>query len=741
MMPRRVALYAATVLLPLTCVPFGIAQTGAPKPAGGDKPRARIVRAAGPIHIDGRLDEPDWARSDVIKDFRDEEPNEGAPATEKTEVRVLFDAKNLYIGVQAYDSEPSKITARELLRDADFDNDDKVEVLIDTFHDRRNAYRFAVNPLGVQQDALVTDEGRDINVSWDANWISKAIRGPSGWTVEIAIPLMTLRFKEHLGTWGFNVARQIRRKHEETLWTSWQREYGLERVSQAGELDGVGDIRRRRLLEIKPYVTAGWRQGVPVIGRPAFDAGIRGTAGLEVARIGITPSLTAEFTVNPDFGQAEVDSQVVNLSRFSVFFPEKRDFFLENAGIFFFGGEQTNQLFFSRRIGLTDDGDPVPINYGAKVTGTIGKYRIGFLTAETRKLGDQSTVLGVPRQRFTVFRIKRQVLGTSSVGAIFVDREGSRFAEPSALAFQTRYHRAAGIDALINFTSHLKTSAFIMATWNPLIRSSIQSARIDNTYENDKWRFNAMYEDIGSNFDPQMGFVERNGVKHYFGEALWKPRPRFIPHVRSMDIEAAFDYYADRAGKLATRGDFLTWVTTFNNGSQFYFRPIQYARDVLKDPFEIRPGIVIPPGSYPAFRPIVGFQSDSSRKVTFDGTGSWGRFYTGTLAAYEASIGYRPNMHLNINLSDELNRGIMPAGKFTTNLVGARLDYNYSRNLLTSTFVQLNSAAQLSSVNFRFRYIFRPNSDFFIIYNQNTGRGLTRPSYSLQAKVSYDFTF
>jgi len=375
--------------------------------------RIHAPRISEPIKVDGRLDEPAWSRAEAADGFRMEEPHEGEPASERTEARILFDDKNLYVGVRAFDSEPARINSRELVRDASFSNDDKVEILIDTYHDRRNAFRFAVNPLGTQQDALITDEGRDVNLSWDAPWVSAGHIDQTGWTVEVAIPLTTLRYKEGQDTWGFNVARIIRRKNEENLWTSWQRSFGLERVSQAGELTGVGEIRRRRLREVKPYASGGWRQGVPQVGGRDFDSGVQGKGGLEVAKLGLTPSLTAEFTVNPDFGLAEVDQQVVNLSRFSVFFPEKRDFFLENAGVFLFGREEANQLFFTRRIGLTDDGAPVPIDYGAKVTGKVGRYNVGFLQVQTRRVGDPAGGFGVPRQQFTVARVKRDLLERS----------------------------------------------------------------------------------------------------------------------------------------------------------------------------------------------------------------------------------------------------------------------------------------------------------------------------------------
>ncbi len=308
--------------------------------------RIQAFRLTETIKIDGLLNEPAWSHAQPATDFLQERPIEGALASERTEVRVLFDDKNVYFGVRAFDSDTSQINARDLVRDSDFPNDDKIEILLDTYHDRRNAFRFAVNPLGTQQDALITDEGRDINASWDGSWLSQGHIDATGYVVEIAIPLTTLRFTEGIESWGLNISRIIRRKDEKDLWTSWQRSFGLERVSQAGVLSGVEEIRRRRLREIKPYAS--------------------------------TPSLTAEFTVNPDFGQAEVDDQIVNLSRFSVFFPEKRDFFLENSGIFLFGRQGENQAFFTRRIGLTDNGAPVPIDYGVKVTGKVGPYNIGY---------------------------------------------------------------------------------------------------------------------------------------------------------------------------------------------------------------------------------------------------------------------------------------------------------------------------------------------------------------------------
>jgi hypothetical protein len=697
--------------------------------------RIQAIRVSDTIKIDGVLDEADWSLAQPATDFRQERPIEGAPASERTEVRVLFDDKNIYFGIRAFDSDATHINARELVRDASFSNDDRIEILLDTYHDRRNAFRFAVNPLGTQQDALITDEGRDVNISWDAPWVSQGRIDAEGFVVEIAIPLTTIRFTKGLDKWGFNVARIIRRKDEESLWTSWQRSFGLERVSQAGELTGVDDIRRPRLREIKPYASGEWRQGAPLVGAEGFDAGVHARAGLEVAKLGITPSLTAEFTVNPDFGQAEVDDQIVNLTRFSVFFPEKRDFFLENSGIFLFGREGENQAFFTRRIGLTDSGLPVSIDYGAKVTGKIGSYNIGFLQVQTRKLGQASTGLGIPSQQFSVLRVKRDILQRSYIGAIFVNRQGATAVGGSS------YNRVGGVDAEFNLTDHYKFKAFWMGSATPGVRSGAGSSRIESIFENDLYRFITVYEDVGAKFNPEVGFIERNAIHQYFGQLAYKPRPKFIPHVQQMEFETQIEYYSDRNGKLATRQTELSWDTVFKNSADVFFRPIEYVNDVLTEPFQIRPGIVIPTGAYQFNRPRISFTSDVSKRFIFNVQEKWGDFYRGRRYETSGGITWRPNSHLLLDLLESYNKVRLREGDFSTSLFAGRVNYNFSRKLLTSALVQLNSAARLSVINVRLRYIYRPNSDLFVIYNQSTGAGLERPTYSFQIKLTRDFTF
>ncbi|PWT88516.1 MAG: hypothetical protein C5B55_12955, partial [Blastocatellia bacterium] len=375
------------------------------------------------------------------------------------------------------------------------------------------------------------------------------------------------------------------------------------------------------------------------------------------------------------------------------------------------------------------------IDYGAKITGKIGRYNVGFLQVQTRKLGTSTSGFGIPRQQFTVARVKRDILKRSYIGAMFVNRQGANSATGN------KYNRGAGVDAEFNLTDHYQLKAFLMGTATPGVRSSFLSGRVDSRYENDLWRFIGVYEDIGSNFNPEVGFVERNALHQYFGQAAYKPRPRFIPHVQQMEFETQLEYYTDRNWRLSTRQGELSWDTVFKNSSDLFFRPIEYVTDVLTEPFEIRPGIKIPPGTYNFNRPRVSYTSDSSKRLVLTGRYKWGNFYSGKRDEISGEATFRPNAHLLFDFTDSFNNVRLLQGNFTTNLITGRVDYNFSRKLLTSALMQINSAARLSAINVRLRYIYRPNSDLFVIYNQTTGVGLERPSYSFQIKLTRDFTF
>ncbi len=352
------------------------------QPSAADK-TLRALRVSTPIRVDGHLDEAEWQQAEAISDLIQQEPRVGEPVTERTEIRVLLDAEAIYIGATCFDSNRDGIIGREMRRDNALANDDRFEIVIDTFHDHRNAYHFVINPLGTQYDALITDEGQDINLEWDERWWSSVTISETGWSAEIRIPYTSLRSRPGADTFGVNFKRFIRRKNETAQWTGWDRDFNFLQVSQAGHLTGVDGIRTGLKLRVKPYALGGFEDPVP--GGPSAVDALR-DIGLETVKVSITPALTAEMTVNTDFAQADVDEAIVNLTRFPVFFPEKREFFLERAGIFEFGlggrrggvAERNLQMYFSRRIGLTDDREPVPIIAGAKVTGRAAGHGRGI---------------------------------------------------------------------------------------------------------------------------------------------------------------------------------------------------------------------------------------------------------------------------------------------------------------------------------------------------------------------------
>jgi hypothetical protein len=357
---------------------------------------------------------------------------------------------------------------------------------------------------------------------------------------------------------------------------------------------------------------------------------------------------------------------------------------------------------------------------------------VGFLQVQTRDQGETSDPLHVPREEFTIARVKEEIFSHSYIGAMFVNRQGGTY---------TAYNRGAGVDSEIYITDNWLVQAFLMGTATPGVRSSYLSGRVDSRFENARYRLIGVYEDIGTHFNPEIGFVERTGIRQYFGQAAYTPQPRFIPGVRSMEFETQLEYYADRTGHLSTRQTELTWNTTFNNSSNLFFRPVEDHTEVLSEPFEISDGIVIPSGSYRFNRPILGYTSDASKKISFEIDEQWGKFFGGYLSESNVALVFRPNEHFVLDVADGINRVTLPEGDFTTNLVLAHASVNLSRKLLTSTFAQVNSEGQITGVNVRFRYNYRPNSDFYIIYNQTTGRGLEAAQYSLQFKLTYDFTF
>jgi hypothetical protein len=513
----------------------GDAAGGAPSPPAAAAARAidygtahldrvlQAVRATGPIALDGALDEPAWRAAPLANNFLQNDPREGEPATFDTDVRVLYDDDALYFGVFARDDEPGRIIVNDLKKDFSTDGSDGFRIILDTFHDERNGYQFAINPAGAKWDAQMSNEGRENNANWDGIWDVATRVTETGWQAEIRIPFRTLKFDNRdTQTWGVNFERKLRRLNEDSYWSPLPRIYDIQRVSLAGSVEQLRGLRPGKNLRIKPFAASSSNTtGGDTVGD--FDAGFD-------VKYGVTSGLVWDFTVNTDFSQVEADEQQINLSRFNLFFPEKRDFFLDNSGIFQFGGggiggggggptagrqnsSQELRLFFSRRIGLSDNGEAIPVLAGTRLSGRQGAYSMGVLSIQQREQG------AVPSTNFTVLRLRRDILANSDIGAVLLNKE----------EFGPHFNRVAGVDANFRFGSFLTVNGYAARTFSP---GSVISgtgnelvSRGNVNYQDRTWQAQATFTAVGDRFNDELGFVARQGVNNTEAQASRRFRP------------------------------------------------------------------------------------------------------------------------------------------------------------------------------------------------------------------------
>ncbi len=685
----------------------------------------RAVRLERPLVVDGRLDDEIYTQVEAIGDFIQQEPHEGQPATEKTEAWVFFDDQAVYVAARCWDSQPERRVANERRRDHfNLFQNDHFGVIFDTFRDRRNGFLFYVNPLGGLFDGQTTDE-RETNRDWNTVWDAKVGTFPGGWTVEMAIPFRSLRYRPGLQVWGVNFRRAVRWKNEMSYLTLIPAAYsrnGLLRLSRAAALVGIEPPPVGLSLEVKPYATGGLRTDV--------EEGVRNdlarNAGFDV-KYGITRGLTADFTVNTDFAQVEDDEQRVNLTRFSLFFPEKRDFFLEGQGIFQFGGVTTRGgggpgggggfdgpnntpfLFFSRRIGLvTDEAGvtrSVPIVVGGRVTGKAGPYSLGLLHIRT---GDEPA-FGAVTTDFSVFRVKRDILRRSTVGLIATRRA------PAVDGAGDNY--AFGVDAGFSFFQNLTINTYYARTRTPGSAGDESSYRAQVEYAGDRYGLEVERLSVGRGFNPEIGFVRRDDMIRNYVQARFSPRPRRLRAVRKFGWEASLDYITDRAGRLETREAQARFNIEFENGDDWSLEGTEtYER--LDEPFDIADDVTIPAGEY-RFREVqTNYRLGPQRRVSGFVNASWGAFYDGerTQAGYRGRIEVTPSVSIEPGLSR--NWVDLPYGRFTTTLATMRATWTLTPRMFVGALVQFNSAGDLVATNVRFRWEYVPGSDFYIVYSE-----------------------
>ena len=674
--------------------------------------------------LDGTLNDPLWQQAAPISDFREREPFEGEAPTERTEVRILYTKHQVFFGIKCFDGQSKGIVATELRRDVPQELDDYFEIIIDSAHDRRNAYVFQINPLGTQRDALITEEQRtesnsgDGDSGWDGVWESQARINLEGWTATVAIPFSTLNFMRSKGVvWGINFKRFIRRKNEEDMWSGWRRAYGAARISQAGELHGISEIGSGRLFVVKPYGLLGFSHFPPNTTGTGFTPGTSAlhTGGVDV-KLGLRSNLVANFTANTDFADADVDTQQFNLTPYKLFFPEKRQFFLENAGVFNFDlGGENDLLFFSREIGIDPiTGEEVPVNGGAKVTGALGKFELGLMDVDTRNRGPN------PYANYAVARVKLALWAGSYIGAIGIDKRSGNPFDP--------FNQASGMDARLVFFKDLVLSADAAQTRSPLMSSAQTHLRSALSYETSWLRFTASRRKIGRGFNPEVGFIERADCICDYVDTDFKPRPR-IRGVRDFSFEGFLFHAPDTSHVLQTQEWQNTFRAEFNNGSYTDNDIVDVFTQRIIDPFNIYKNVFIPVGEYHWTRHQITYGSPQDRKLTASFFERFGTYYNGHLNEARIRATYRASERLSFSIAEQWNRfrlGLVTdangnvlsnGGAFSIAFGSFQTNYSFSRFLTLSTLLQMDTANnQAASANIRLRWNYRPDSDLFVIY-------------------------
>ena len=689
------------------------------------------------IEIDGELNEAGWQKAETINQFVQIEPYEGEKSSEQMEVRILYDEENIYFGFICFDSDISKLVANEMRRDArDIHENDNVFLLLDTYNDKRSGFFFRANALGAIQDRAITNNGDTLNDDWDAVVACQSKINAKSWTTELSIPFSQLRFKKSDPmSWGMNVGRVLMRNQEETVWTPVPASYGglaKYRTTNLGTLAGIQGIVPSRTLEFLPYVLPGITQenvddAIPKTTRQ-FKLGFD-------AKYGITSNLIADITYNTDFAQVEADQEQVNLTRFNLFFPEKRPFFLEGAGLFDFGVPRRSfrrpppmLLFYSRRIGVAE-GSAVPIIFGGKASGKVGSYGIGLLNVLTDKFYDEpedDEPIDILRTNYSVIRITKDGAAGSRIGMIAINKDDTN-----------NYNRAGGVDFEYRPNDRIDIRGMWTRTFEPNMSGKNNAWYIGTRWRNDTFRFGSSYTDIDDDFNPAAGYVQDTGMRKARADFRWAPRPQKYG-IREMWSGPEINYILNQENELDRWNISYTHWLSFTSADSIMFSARRMFERLDED-FEIREDIHIPIGDY--HYSIFGgrFSTSDSRIISITTGFELGNFYDGTIRKYYVDSSFKPIGRLSMNAEYEFNRIELPAGEFDANLFSSRLNYSFSTTLFAKLYAQWNTETNLVSTNFLINYIYRPGSDFYFVFNQtfDTDSTTTLQNSTIVAKMTF----
>ncbi len=701
--------------------------------------QAEAHRTFGSIEIDGDLNEPDWQEATPVGQFSQVEPDAGEPMTLPTEVRILYDQENIYFGFTCFDSDVSKIIANDMRRDArELHENDNVFLILDTYNDKRSGVAFRLNALGAVQDTAINNSGDSFNRDWDAVVDCQSQIHSDRWTSEISIPFGQLRFKEsEQMTWGLNLSRGIRRTNEEGTWAPVPSSYGGRakyRTAYMGNLVGLEGIKPKKQIELLPYI-------LPGVSRVEEDDETDGEfeMGLDL-KYGVTTNLIADLTLNTDFAQVEADEEQVNLTRFSLFFPEKRPFFLEGAGLFDFGVPRPSfrrppplLLFYSRRIGI-EEGHAIPIIGGGKITGKMGPYGVGLLNVFTNEfhtdelITDPDEIVDVPRTNYSVLRMTRDLFSGSRVGLIAINKQDSE-----------NYNRAGGLDFSYRPADRLE----IRGLWARTADSEEDVGNGDAWYIGSNWRndlfdLSAGYTDIGDNFNPEVGYVRHQGSRRVHSEMQYTPRPRKFG-IREIQAGPEVDYILTQENELETLDITLESRIELNNGERITFQ-VKRTEEHLEEDFDVYDDIIIPVDEYEFNWVRVMVETDESKMFAGQFGVNVGDFFDGTRRGFEIDANFKPNGRLVVETQYQFDQVELPAGSFNANVLAGRIVYSFSTRLFAKLFAQWNSADDVVSTNFLLNYIYRPGSDFYLVFNQvfdEDGGAIGLSESTLVGKMTY----
>jgi hypothetical protein len=705
---------------------------------GGARPVARAFPLEVAPVVDGDvLNDPAWAGAEPITGFIQTQPDAGQPASQRTEVFVGFTDSAIHIGVVAYDTNPQGIIATDSRRDSSLDDTDSFRVLIDGLLDRQNGYVFGTNPASVEFDGQVSREGAGqsisggdggLNVNWDAPWMVKSQIGDFGWSTEMRIPFSSLRFStEEVQSWGINFERRIRRNNEVAYWAPMSQDRDLLRVSEAGTIEGIRPPRQRN-LQITPYVLAKWQEGGEL---PSSENNQEFGFDLKYS---VTPSLTLDATYNTDFAQVEVDEQQVNLDRFRLFFPEKRPFFLENAGQFTVGNPQEVELFFSRRIGIAS-GTPVPIDGGLRLSGKIGgTTNVGLLYMASEAVPGLASA-----NNYTVARVNHEFAHRSSIGFLFVDRDGDGSLLGNGGEDENQTY---AIDGRLGIGDNGLLQAWAARTKTPGLSGDDSAFAIIGDYNNADWTASLKLTEVGANFNPEVGFLARTDYRKIDTTLLRRIRPENMWNLFEIRPHVSYRGFWDSNDFQETGFLHFDSHWEFQSGTEIH-TGYNFTHEGVKDPFEIVDGVIVPPGSYDESELQLVYTGDQSQPLNMSMRLVAGGRFGGDRVTMTPTLRYRIGEKFSSEFAYVYNDFDLPVenGKFTANLARIRLSYSFTPKILIQILAQYNEQADQVSTNFRFSWLQSANSGLYIVYNEVDERGIGASPRGKEFIIKYSRIF